>query len=75
MQWMTMPSVVPCHALHAPQHAAASPFGSLNHSNNFLRLSCRSRLYIKLIKLEQANPDMQVFVWSCQLLDELPTRA
>ena len=29
MQWMTMTSVVPCHALHAPQHAAASPFGPL----------------------------------------------
>ena len=27
MQWMTMTSFVPCHALHAPQHAAASPFG------------------------------------------------
>ena len=24
MQWMTMTSVVPCHALHAPEHAAAS---------------------------------------------------
>ena len=22
--------IVPCHALHAPQHAAASPFGPLN---------------------------------------------
>ena len=42
MQWMTMTSFVPCHALHAPQHAAASPFGPLNHSNDF----CRSRLYI-----------------------------
>ena len=37
---------VPCHALHAPQHAAASPFGPLNHSNDFFRPSCRSRLYI-----------------------------
>ena len=46
MQWMTMTSVVPCHAFHAPQHAAASPFGPLNHSNEFLRPSCRSRLYI-----------------------------
>ena len=46
MQWMAMTSVVPCHALHAPQHAAASPFGPLNHSNDFLRPSCRSRLYI-----------------------------
>ena len=46
MQWMTMTSVVPRHALHAPQHAAASPFGPLNHSNDFLRPSCRSRLYI-----------------------------
>ena len=35
-----------CCDLHAPQHAAASPFGPLNHSNNFLRPSCRSRLYI-----------------------------
>ena len=46
MQWMTMTSVVLCHALHAPQHAAASPFGPLNHCNDFLRPSCRSRLYI-----------------------------
>ena len=37
---------VPCHALNAPQHAAASPFGPLNHSNDFFRPSCRSRLYI-----------------------------
>ena len=35
MQWMTMTSFVPCHALHAPQHAAASPYGPLNHSNDF----------------------------------------
>ena len=46
MQWMTMTSFVPCHALHAPQHAAASPFGPLNHSNDFFRPSCRSRHYI-----------------------------
>ena len=46
MQWMTMTSLVPCHALHAPQHAAASPFGSLNQSNDFFRPSYRSRLYI-----------------------------
>ena len=46
MQWMTLTSVVPCHARHAPQYAAASPFGPLNHSNDFLRQSCRSRLYI-----------------------------
>ena len=46
MQWMTMTSFVPCHALHAPQHTAASPFGPLNHSNDFFRPSCRSRLYI-----------------------------
>ena len=71
MQWMTMTSFVPCHALHAPQHAAASPFGPLNHSNDFFRPSCRSKLYIT----GQAKPGMQVFVWSCQLLDVLPTRA
>ena len=46
MQWMTMTSFVPCHVLHAPQHAAASPFGPLNHSNDFFRPSCRSRLNI-----------------------------
>ena len=43
MQWMPMTSVVPCHAFHAPQHAAALP---LNYSNDFLRPSCRRRLYI-----------------------------
>ena len=46
MQWMTMTSVAPCHVLYAPQHAVASPFGPLNHTNDFLRPSCRSRLYI-----------------------------
>ena len=35
MQWMTMTSVVPCHALHALQYAAASPFGPLNQSHDF----------------------------------------
>ena len=36
-----------CCALScSPQHAAASPFGSLNHSNDYLRPSYRSRLYI-----------------------------
>ena len=43
MQWMTMTSFVPCHTLYAPQHAAASPFRPLNHSNDFLRPNCRSR--------------------------------
>ena len=46
MQWMTMTSVVPCAALHAPQQFAALPFGPLNHRNDFLRPSCQSRLYI-----------------------------
>ena len=46
MLWMAMTSVVPCHAFHAPQDAAASPFGPLNHSNDFLRPCSRSRLYI-----------------------------
>ena len=41
-----MDDLVSCHALHAPQHAAASPFEPLKHSNDFLRPSCRSRLYI-----------------------------
>ena len=36
----------PCHALHAPQHAAASPFGPFYNSNDFFSPSCRSRLYI-----------------------------
>ena len=46
MQWMTMTSLVPCHALHAPQHTASSPFGPLNQRNDFFRPSCRSRPYI-----------------------------
>ena len=46
MQWMTMTSVAPCHALPAPHYAAASPFGPLNYSNDFLRPSCQSRLYL-----------------------------
>ena len=45
MQWMTMPSLVPCHALYAPQHAAG-PFGPLNQRNDFFRPNYRSRLYI-----------------------------
>ena len=43
---MTMTSIVPCHAFHVPQRAAASPFGPLNHSNDFFRPSCQNRLYI-----------------------------
>ena len=47
MQWMTMTSFVPCHALPcSTAYAAASPFGPLNHSNDFFRPSYRSRLYI-----------------------------
>ena len=46
MQWMTMTSVVLCHSFHAPQHAVALPIRPLNHSNDFLRPSCRNRLYI-----------------------------
>ena len=46
MQWMTMTSLMHCNALHAPQHAAASPFASLNQRNGFFHLSYRSRLYI-----------------------------
>ena len=46
MQWRTITSVVPCQGLHAPLHVAASPFGTLNHRNDFLRPSCRNRLYI-----------------------------
>ena len=45
MQRMIMTSLVPCHALHAPQHAAASPLGPLNLRNDFFRPSYRSRLY------------------------------
>ena len=43
MQWMTMTSFVPCHALHAPQYAAASPFGPLNawHNNLFSKASVK----------------------------------
>ena len=43
---MSMISLLPCHALHAPEHAAASPFGPLNQRNDFFRPSYRSRLYI-----------------------------
>ena len=46
MHWMTMTFLVPCHALHAPQHAATSPFGPLNQRDDFFRPSHRSRLYI-----------------------------
>ena len=46
MQWMTMTSLVPYHALHAPQHAAASPLGPCNQRNDFFLPSYRSRLYI-----------------------------
>ena len=67
MQWMTMTSFVPCHALHAPQHAAASPFGPLNHSNDF----CRSRLYIT----GTGKSRYAGFCLEFQLLDGLPTRA
>ena len=69
MQWMTMTSVVPCHALHAPQHDAASPFGPLNHINDFLCPSCLGRLYITGTG-KSRYAGMQVFVLSYQLLEE-----
>ena len=72
MQWINMTSFVPCHALHAPQHAAASPFRPLNHSNDFFRPSCRSSLYITGTGKSRYAGFLQVFVWSCQLLDGLP---
>ena len=59
MQWMTLTSVVPCHSLHAPHHAAASPFGPLNRSNDFICPSCRSRLYIT----GTGKSRYAVFVW------------
>ena len=37
---------MPCHAIHALQHTAASQFGPLNQRNDFFRPSYRSRLYI-----------------------------
>ena len=46
MQWMTMASLVLCHALHARQHAAASPFGPLNQRNDFFCPGYQRRLYI-----------------------------
>ena len=30
MQWMTVTSLVPCHALHVPQHVAVSLSEPLN---------------------------------------------
>ena len=71
LQWMTMISVVPCHAFYAPQHAAASPFGPLNQWNDFFRPSYRSRLYTAGI----GKSRYVGFVWNCLLLDELQTRA
>ena len=43
MQWMTIASLVLCHAVHATQYPAASPFGPLNQRNDFFRPSYRSR--------------------------------
>ena len=71
MQWMTMTSVVPCHALHAPQHAAASPFGPLDQSTDCFCLSCRSRLYIT----GTGKSRYAGFCLELRLQDRLPTRA
>ena len=71
MHWTTKTSLVPCHALDALQHAAASPFGPLNQRNDFFRPSYRSRLYIA----GTGKSRYVGFVWSCLLLDGLPTRA
>ena len=57
MQWMSTTSVVLCHALHAPHHAAVSSFGSLKQSNDLLRPSSRSRLH---------NWNRQI--WICKFL-------
>ena len=34
MQWMTVTSLVPCHALHVPQHVAVSLSEPLNQMIN-----------------------------------------
>ena len=61
MQWMTITFLVPCHALHVPQHVAVS----LSEPLNQIISSAPST------KTVFAYPDIQVLFWNNLLLEEL----
>ena len=61
MQWMTITFLVPCHALHVPQHVAVS----LSEPLNQIISSATST------KTVFAYPDIQVLFWNNLLLEEL----
>ena len=65
MQWMTVTSLVPCHALHVPQHVAVSLSEPLNQMiTSALQLWPAIHLgegnsKIKPVCLDMPSPDMQ----------------
>ena len=59
MQWMTVTSIVPYHALHVPQHVAVSLSEPLN-----LMISSAPSTETVFAYLDQAYPDTQVLFWN-----------
>ena len=55
MQWMTVTSLVPCHALHVPQHVAVSLSEPLNQV-----ISSAPSTETVFAYLDKAYPDTQV---------------
>ena len=55
MQWMTVTSLVPCHALHVPQHVAVSLSEPLNQV-----ISSAPSTETAFAYLDKAYPDTQV---------------
>ena len=66
MQWMTVTSIVPYHALHVPQHVAVSLSEPLN-----LMISSAPSTETVFAYLDQAYPDTQVLFWNYLFLDEV----
>ena len=66
MQWMTVTSIVPCHALHVPQHVAVSLSEPLN-----LMISSAPSTETVFAYLDQAYPDTHILFWNYLFLDEL----
>ena len=66
MQWMTVTSIVPYHALHVPQHVAVSLSEPL-----YLMISSAPSTETVFAYLDQAYPDTQVLFWNYLFLDEL----
>ena len=67
---MTVTSLVPCHALHVPQHVAVSLSEPLNQI-----ISSAQSTETVFAYLDEAYPDTQVLFWNNLFLDEMLTTA